>query len=165
MTPSDLVVTRWGTRFLGQVIPCSIGKGGICANKREGDGATPVGTHRIVGMLYRPDRINQPAAWAKPIGPADLWSDDPNRPDYNHPVRAPYTGSHEALRRADRLYDLVLLTDWNYPNSISGNGSAIFIHRWRKPRHPTEGCVAYSAENLLWIARNVELGTRVIVRP
>lgn len=165
MTPTDMVVTRWRARFMGQYFPCSIGKGGISANKQEGDGATPVGEHRIVGMLYRPDRIIAPASWATPIGPADLWSDDPNDAEYNQMVRAPYAPSHEALRRADPLYDLVLLTDWNYPVSVPGKGSAIFIHRWRKPRHPTEGCVAFSETDLHWIAQRVEIGTRVVVRP
>lgn len=165
MTPADLVVTRWGTRFMGRDLPCSIGKGGISANKREGDGATPVGTHHIVGMLFRPNRIQKPAEWAVPIGPADLWSDDSGDPAYNHMVRAPYDPSHEALCRADPLYDLVLLTDWNYPVSVPGRGSAIFIHRWRKPRHPTEGCVAFSGEDLMWIAHRVNVGTRVIVKP
>lgn len=164
MTPSDIVVTRWGTRFLGRYFPCSIGKGGISGNKREGDGATPVGEHRIVGMLYRPDRVGAPVSWAVPIGPADLWSDDPADPSYNQMVRAPYAPSHEALHRADPLYDLVLLTDWNYPVSVPNRGSAIFIHRWRKPRHPTEGCVAFSAADLLWIAQRTSLGTRLIVK-
>lgn len=164
MSPNDLVVTRWGARFLGRDIPCSIGSGGISAGKREGDGATPVGTHRIVGMLYRPDRIHPPATWATPIGPADLWSDDPTDAAYNLPVRVPYAYSHEALRRADPLYDLVLLTDWNYPDATPDKGSAIFIHQWRKPRHPTEGCVAFSERHLHWIAHNVDIGTRVIVK-
>ena len=150
---------------MGRNFPCSIGKGGISSNKCEGDGATPIGVHRVAGMLYRPDRLKAPAPWAQPIGPADLWSDDPDDPDYNHMVRCPYAPSHEALRRADPLYDLVLLTDWNYPTSVPGLGSAIFIHRWRKPRHPTEGCVAFSAKDLLWIAQRVNFGTRVVVKP
>lgn len=165
MSPSDIIVTRWGARFMGRDLPCSVGKGGISTDKREGDGATPVGVHHIVGMLFRPDRVAQPAAWAQPIGPADLWSDDARDTDYNHHVRAPYAGSHEALRRADRLYDLVLLTDWNYPDAVPGRGSAIFVHRWRKPRHPTEGCVAFAPDDLLWIARLIQPGSRLVVRP
>ncbi len=150
---------------MGRDFPCSIGKGGITDDKCEGDGATPVGIHRIVGVLYRPDRISRPCDWAVPIGPADLWSDASGDAAYNQMVRAPYAHSHEALRRADPLYDIVLLTDWNYPVATAGKGSAIFIHRWRKPRHPTEGCVAFSAENLLWIAQHAQIGTGVIVRP
>ena len=77
MTHSDLVVTPTGLRFRGRRFPCTVGRGGMTGDKREGDGATPVGTHRIVGCLYRPDRIARPCDWAVPIGPSDLWSDDP----------------------------------------------------------------------------------------
>lgn len=163
---TDLVVTRWGARFAGRRFPCAIGRGGVTRNKREGDGATPIGTHRIVGMLYRPDRIAASALpdWALPIGPDDLWSDDIRDPDYNLMVRAPHPFSHEALRRPDPLYDLILITDWNWPYSVPGRGSAIFLHRWRKPRHPTAGCVAFDPGDLLWIAHKLRHSTRVVIR-
>ena len=158
-----MVLTPMGLRFQGRVIPCSIGKGGIRSDKREGDGATPRGIHRIVGCLYRPDRVARPVDWARPIGPGDLWSDDSGCPDYNLQVRAPYCGSHERLSRADRLYDLILLTDWNWPNAEPGRGSAIFLHRWRKPGHPTEGCIAMAPGPLLWLTRKLTPGSRLIV--
>ncbi len=164
MTPDDLVLTRQGLRFQGRLWPCSIGKGGIRSHKREGDGATPRGSHRIVGMLYRPDRIVAPTAWATPIGPRDLWSDASGAPDYNHLVRAPYPDSHEALRRADPLYDLVLVTDWNWPDAQAGCGSAIFIHQWRRPGYPTEGCVAFDRADLTRIATRITPQSRLIVR-
>ena len=165
MSPDDLVVNRWGCRFQGRVFPCSIGKGGLTKDKREGDGATPLGVHRIVGMLYRPDRIEKPVSWALPIGPRDLWSDDIRDDNYNLMVRAPYAFSHERLSRADPLYDLVIITDWNWPYAVKGRGSAIFIHAWRKPRLPTEGCVAFRADHLLWIAQRLGFGSRLIVQP
>ena len=163
MTPLDMVVGRWGCRFMGRTFPCSIGKGGISAKKQEGDGATPVGTHRIVGLLFRPDRMRRPTSWAVPIGPQDLWSDDIADENYNHMVRAPYGFSHERLSRADPLYDLVLLTDWNWPYAVKGRGSAIFIHRWRKPGHPTEGCIGLRPRDLAWIAPRIRHSTRLIV--
>jgi L,D-peptidoglycan transpeptidase YkuD (ErfK/YbiS/YcfS/YnhG family) len=161
---TDIVVTRWGARFRGRTFPCAIGRGGITARKREGDGATPAGCHRITGMLYRADRLPQPADWALPIGPGDLWSDAPDDTDYNHPVRAPYPHSHERLHRPDPLYDLILLTDWNWPEAQPGHGSAIFVHSWRKPRHPTAGCLAFARKDLLWIARRIRPQTRLIIR-
>ena len=166
MKPEDLVVTPTGVRFMGRRFPCSIGRGGIVAagKKREGDGGTPTGVHRIVGMLYRPDRMARPADWALPIGPLDLWSDDPADEDYNLMVRAPHAFSHEKLRRADPLYDLVILTDWNWPHAVPGRGSAIFLHRWRRPGFPTAGCVAFAPRDLLWIAKRITPGTRLIVR-
>lgn len=165
MSPDDLVLTRMGLRFQGHRYPCTIGKSGLTQKKREGDGATPVGTHRIVGMLYRPDRILRPTHWARPIGPRDLWSDDMSDPDYNMMVRAPYAGSHEALRRADPLYDLVIVTDWNWPYPKKGRGSAIFIHQYRRPTFPTEGCIALSRKHLRSIAERISPQTRLIIRP
>lgn len=162
-SPSDLVLTARGLRFMGRMLPCTIGKGGLSPHKREGDGATPMGTHHITGMFYRPDRLRCPAPWAQPIGPGDLWSDDTGDKHYNQHVRLPYTGSHEKLRRADPLYDLILLTDWNWPDAQTGRGSAIFLHQWRRPGYPTEGCIAFARTDLHWIAARVQPGTRVLV--
>ena len=163
MTPESLVLTRYGVRFAQRLFPCSIGKGGLSGNKREGDGATPIGLLRIVGMYYRPDRVVAPQPWAVPIGPRDLWSDASGQADYNQHVKAPYPYSCEQLRRADPLYDVVLVTDWNWPNATAGKGSAIFLHQWRRPGFRTEGCVAFSRADLHWIARRVSLGTKLII--
>lgn len=166
MTALDLVITPMGALFRGRRLPCTVGRGGIVAAsaKREGDGATPAGVHRLVGMLYRPDRLERPADWALPIGPSDLWSDDPRDEDYNLMVRAPHRFSHERLRRPDPMYDLVILTDWNWPHAEPGRGSAIFIHQWRRPGAPTAGCIGLSRSDLHWIAPRITHQTRLIVR-
>ncbi|MGC1496197.1 MAG: L,D-transpeptidase family protein [Sulfitobacter sp.] len=163
MTPDDLVLTSRGLRFQGQSYPCTIGKGGLSHRKIEGDGCTPRGTHTIVGMLYRPDRIARPTKWAMPIGPGDLWSDDPSAEDYNTMVRAPYPHSHEVLRRADPLYDLIILTNWNWPYAVADRGSAIFIHQWRRTGYPTEGCIALNRSALHHIAPRIRHHTRLII--
>ncbi|UWQ91704.1 L,D-transpeptidase family protein [Rhodobacteraceae bacterium M382] len=163
MTPLDLVLSPRGIRYAGRYFPCSIGRNGLTADKREGDGATPVGVLRITALYYRPDRIAKPAAWARPISPRDLWSDDVTCPNYNHHVHGPHALSHESLRRSDPLYDLILTTDWNWPKAIPGKGSAIFIHQWRRPGFPTEGCIAFSRSDLHWIAPRIPPGTRVFI--
>jgi L,D-peptidoglycan transpeptidase YkuD (ErfK/YbiS/YcfS/YnhG family) len=167
MSRIDIVVTRWGARFMGRRFPCAIGRGGITRRKREGDGATPAGTHHFVGLLYRPDRLaaTQLPDWALPTGPSDLWSDDSRDPDYNLMVRRPHPWGHERLQRPDPLYDLILITDWNWPRAVPGEGSAIFVHAWRRPRFPTAGCVAFSRRDLLWIARRIRHQTKLIIRP
>lgn len=163
MTPADLVVTSTHVRFMGRKFPRTIGRGGLTSRKVEGDGATPRGTHNIVGMLYRPDRMARPADWAVPIVNGDLWSDDVRDPDYNMMVRAPHAYSHERLRRADPMYDLVLMTDWNWPNAVKGRGSAIFIHAWRGKGRPTAGCVAFRPDHLAWIAPRITIGSKVVI--
>lgn len=163
MTPNDLVFTPKGVRFQNHMFPCSFGRGGLSTRKAEGDGATPTGVHSIVGMLYRPDRLNAPMDWAVPIGRGDLWSDDVKDPDYNTMVRAPHSFRHERLYRSDPLYDLVLITNWNWPYAVKGRGSAIFIHQWRRPGFPTEGCIAVDRGHLLWIAQRLSPRSRLIV--
>lgn len=166
-----MVLTPRGLRFRGRLIPCSIGKGGIVTDKREGDGATPRGIHRIIGATYRADRMVHPLGGKggqiplRALRHGDIWSDDPKDPAYNHGFHAPgHPFSHERLWRADRLYDLILFTDWNWPDARPGHGSAIFLHRWRKPGHPTEGCIAFAPRDLIWITRHITAGTRLIVR-
>ena len=99
MTPTshDLVLTPKGIRFAGRLFPCSVGKGGVSTTKREGDGATPAGSHRLIAMLYRADRIAPPNDQALAVGPNDLWSDDVEDVAYNSLVRRPYPHSHERL--------------------------------------------------------------------
>lgn len=167
MTAGDLVLTPTGLRFLGRTFPVAIGRAGIATDKREGDGATPAGIHRIVGLLYRADRLAGASLppWAEAIHLEDRWCDAPCHPAYNHLTRKPFGKSQERLRRADPLYDLVLPLDWNWPDAVPGKGSAIFLHQWRRPRHPTAGCIALSRRDLLFVARHAPPGTRVLVPP
>ena len=167
MSPADLVLTPTGLRFMGRTFPVSIGRGGITTDKREGDGAIPAGIHRIIGLLYRADRIAATALppWAQPIHLEDRWCDLSGHPDYNHLTRKSFGKSAERLRRADPLYDLILPLDWNWPEAVPGKGSAIFIHGWRRPGYPTAGCLAFARANLFFIARHAAPGTRVIVAP
>lgn len=160
----DLRLTPQGLVFAGRVMPCSLGRGGIvpAAEKREGDGATPAGTHRIVAVLYRPDRLRRPCGHARGIRLDDLCCDESGHPAYNRLVRAPLAASHERIWRADPLYDLVLVTDWNAA-ALPGRGSAIFVHQWRRPGYPTAGCIALGRAELHWIAGRLAPGARLIV--
>lgn len=158
------MVTAKGARFFGRYLPCVIGREGVTQNKTEGDGATPTGSHQIVAIFYRPDRMAPPVPWARPIRPGDLWCDDPTHSRYNQRVSAPFSASHERLFRSDPLYDLVIVTDWNWPLAVAGKGSAIFVHRWRKAGTPTQGCVAFEPQDLLWISLRIRQETRLIVQ-
>ena len=158
-----IALTPQGLRFMGRTIPCSIGRGGITTDKHEGDGATPAGLLHIAELWFRPDRLPAPAPWARPIGPGDLWCDDSGHPAYNLHARAPLAASHEKLRRADPLYDIVLTTDWNWPLATPGRGSAIFLHQWRRPGFSTAGCIAMSRANLIWLAARAAPGTPILI--
>ncbi|MGB0508196.1 MAG: L,D-transpeptidase family protein [Pikeienuella sp.] len=164
---NDLVINRWRARFQGKNIPCAIGRGGIVANKVEGDGGTPVGIWRLDGGFYRADRMRKPLSpfAIRAAGVRDIWCDDPEHPAYNQPQRALHpTYSHEKLRRSDPLYDFGLFTDYNMNNPVPGKGSAIFVHIWRGARKPTEGCVAFRRQHLEWIMARWQPNSRLIIQ-
>ena len=128
----------------GRTHICALGKGGIKALKREGDGATPLGAMRLVSGWYRPDHVQLRAATLtlSRIATGSGWCDAVNDRNYNRPVELPYPASHESMQRADHLYDLVVVLDFNLRPRRRGGGSAIFLHAARTGLSPTEGCVA-----------------------
>lgn len=160
------MIGRWGARFLGRHMPCAVGRGGIrpAADKREGDGATPAGVWRILEVFARSDRRPLPCTAAAP--PLRLvWCDDPGDPAYNLGILAPIPAGHpERMRRGDGLYDLVAVLDHNRPDPVPGQGSAVFLHCWRGPRHPTAGCVAFRPSDLAWVLARWRRGSRVVIR-
>lgn len=160
-------LTAQGLLVQGRLIPCTLGRSGIraAAGKSEGDAATPAARLRVTGCLYRPDRVARPGPWAVALRPGDLWCDAPTHPAYNRLVRAPLAASHEVMRRADPLYDIVLITDWNADPVQQGRGSAIFVHQWRRPGHPTAGCIAMARGDLIWLAARARPGTELLVPP
>jgi len=161
-TFSDLIVTRWGARFMGCWMPCAVGRGGIGQKRGEGDGITPEGVFDILGVYSRPDRG---LADGTLIQTDHVWSDDPDDPAYNTLQKGwPYAYSAERMRRADPLYDLVADLSYNRAPILSGKGSAIFLHIWRKPRHPTQGCVAFARKDLVFVLENWAARSRVIIR-
>jgi L,D-peptidoglycan transpeptidase YkuD (ErfK/YbiS/YcfS/YnhG family) len=61
------------------------------------------------------------------------------------------------------MYDLILLTDWNWPYAVKGRGSAIFIHQWRGRGRPTAGCIGLRRDHLRSIAPQIDFSTRLVV--
>jgi L,D-peptidoglycan transpeptidase YkuD (ErfK/YbiS/YcfS/YnhG family) len=121
------------------------------ADKREGDGATPMGIWLIRGVLLRPDRVDLPENLILPwrwIRRDDGWSDGVGDPAYNRPVRHPHGFSAEKLWRDDGLYDVIVVVGHNDTPPAPGAGSAIFLHCWQGGA-PTEGCVAVAREDLV----------------
>ena len=148
-----------------RTIPCSIGKGGLIAagDKREGDGASPIGVWPIRGVLLRPDRVALPAGLQLPwrwIRPSDGWSDGVDDPAYNRPVRHPHGFSAERLWREDELYDVIVVLGHNDAPAVPGAGSAIFFHCWRDGAD-TEGCVAIAKDAMVGLLPRLVPGDAV----
>lgn len=136
--------------FRGETLRCALGRGGVRAQKQEGDGATPAGLLPLRRILFRADRepIPRTALPREPIDALDGWCDDPTHRDYNRQIRLPHPARHEELWRADALYDLIAVLGWNDAPVERQRGSAIFLHIARPDFAPTEGCVALAAPDL-----------------
>ncbi len=130
---------------------CALGRAGVRADKREGDGATPLGAFALRRVLSRADRIRPPdtALPLQPLDPNDGWCDDPADAAYNRMVRLPRDGHCERLWRDDGIYDVLVVLGHNDSPVRPGCGSAVFLHLARPDFPPTEGCVALAAGDLL----------------
>lgn len=166
---------RPGARHLGlldlggRTIPVALGRSGIAPDKREGDGRTPAGRWRILGLLYRPDHGPRPVTRlpARPLKRSDGWCDDPRDRRYNRPVTLPLGGSraisHERMWRDDALYDLVLVLDHNQRPRMARRGSAVFIHLARPGFAATEGCVALRRGDFRRLLARLRPGAVIVV--
>ncbi|MCM5559773.1 L,D-transpeptidase [Pleomorphomonas sp. JP5] len=176
LKPKGLALTRLHVRVTsphsthgrlvggGVDMAATIGRSGLTALKREGDGASPLGRFRIVGGFYRPDRFPVRPRAGIPLIPLrhdDGWCDDPTDRNYNRPVRHPYPRSHETMWRADHAYDIVLILDFNLRPRIRGGGSAIFFHLAHADCRPTAGCLALSGPDMLKLLPR--LSTRTMI--
>lgn len=149
----------------GWTVPCALGRGGVSAAKREGDGASPRATLRPLQAFYRADHGQRPRSGLplRPIRNQDGWCDSPQDRNYNRPVGLPYAASCEAMRRPDALYDIVVDLDWNRRPAVRGRGSAIFMHVARPGFLPTEGCIAVSAAVLRRLLPRMSRQTRITI--
>lgn len=161
-----LTVTSDGWLKAGEAwYRCAIGRSGIAADKREGDGATPAGRFPLRDVLYRPDRVDRPRTGlpVRALTETDGWCDDPGDPAYNRPVRLPYAARAEALWRRDGLYDVVVVIGYNDDPPIANWGSAVFLHVAAAGYTPTEGCVALGISDLLAVLAQLSPESAIVI--
>jgi L,D-peptidoglycan transpeptidase YkuD (ErfK/YbiS/YcfS/YnhG family) len=149
----------------GQTIKVALGRGGIRANKREGDGGTPQGTFRPLRLWWRADRHPRPSTFlpVRAIGPEDAWCEDVSSRHYNQPVRLHSKQGGDRLRRDDHLYDFTVEIDHNTHPRIAGRGSAVFLHLARADFSPTAGCVSMTRNAMLRLLKRLGPETRIVI--
>jgi len=148
-----------------QAIPVALGRGGIIANKREGDGGTPKGVFRPKRLWWRADRLPRPQTFlpVRAIRPDDAWCEDPASRHYNRPVRLGAGDGGDRLRRDDHLYDFIIEIDHNTSPRVAGRGSAVFLHLARPDFSPTAGCVSMTRSAMLQLLRQIGPHTKIII--
>jgi L,D-peptidoglycan transpeptidase YkuD (ErfK/YbiS/YcfS/YnhG family) len=149
----------------GRTVPVALGRGGIMANKREGDGGTPKGTFRPRQVWWRADRHPRPHTFlpVRPIRPEDAWCEDPASRHYNQPMRLDRAQTGDRLTRDDRLYDFIVEIDHNNTPRIAGRGSAIFLHLARENFSPTAGCISMTKASMLRLLQRLGPETKIVI--
>jgi L,D-peptidoglycan transpeptidase YkuD (ErfK/YbiS/YcfS/YnhG family) len=149
----------------GQTVPVALGRGGIKANKREGDGGTPKGIFRPRQLWWRADRHPRPRTFLpiRAIRPDDAWCEDPRSRHYNQPIRLDPGRDGDRLTRDDALYDFIVEIDHNTSPRIAGRGSAVFLHLARENFAPTAGCVAMTKSAMLHLLARLGPETQIVI--
>jgi L,D-peptidoglycan transpeptidase YkuD (ErfK/YbiS/YcfS/YnhG family) len=156
-----------GWLFAGPLMaPVALGRTGIKADKREGDGGTPRGRFRPLQLWWRADRLPRPRTSlpVRRIDRHDAWCEDPHDRRYNHAFRRSANEPGDRLRRDDDLYDMVIEIDHNTRPRVAGRGSAVFIHVARPRFAPTAGCVALRPRDLKMLLGRIDSKTRILIQ-
>ena len=130
-----------------------MGKNGLTKKKIEGDLKTPKGKFKFEYLFYRKDRIKiiktkiKKRVIKKNMG----WCDEPKSNFYNRLIKFPFKYNAEKLFLKKKIYDLILVLNYNTKPVIKNKGSAIFLHIASKKLTPTKGCVAVKKKDLLKI--------------
>ncbi len=152
---------------VGAAWPVSLGLKGMAQDKKEGDNKTPSGVYPI-GPSYGYE-ASPPSGVRWPYQQVDeTWRcvDDPASTRYNQVFSN--TGvkkdwkSAELMKRSDHLYKWVINIEQNQP-VVSGCGSCIFLHVWRKPGSGTEGCTAMAEENMVELLRWLDPAKKPVI--
>jgi L,D-peptidoglycan transpeptidase YkuD (ErfK/YbiS/YcfS/YnhG family) len=148
------------------IVRAALGRGGVGALKREGDGATPLGRFDVRAVLYRADRVKRPRTRLplRAIRADDAWCEDPADRGYNSLVKVSSRPGIDRLSRDDHLYDVIIVLGYNDRPRVRGRGSAIFVHLARPDYAPTAGCIGLSARDLTMLLRQLRRGSAISVR-
>jgi L,D-peptidoglycan transpeptidase YkuD (ErfK/YbiS/YcfS/YnhG family) len=156
---------RGWIRAGGMTIPVALGRAGIRADKREGDGGTPKGVFRPRRLWWRADRHSRPRTSlpVRAITHADAWCEDPTDRHYNQPIRLRSGQSGDRLQRDDHLYDFIVEIDHNTSPRVAGRGSAVFLHLARENFGPTAGCVSMTRPAMLRLLQRLGPRTKIVI--
>ncbi len=162
-----IIVNKNGTLIHNKkLFKCAIGKAGIAKKKKEGDRKTPAGIFSLGKVFYRSDRIKNLKTKLKKIKITKnmAWCDDPNDKNYNKLIflKKP---NKEMLYRKDRLYDIIVIINYNIRPVKKGKGSAIFMHIAKQKYSGTMGCVALNKKDLLQLLKTISTNTKIKINP
>lgn len=166
-TTATLVVRECGKRVFGPW-RARVGRNGLSARHREGDGTTPTGTYGIGPVVYGVDPNPGVQLRYHRLACGDWWDEDSRSPTYNtfrHVTcgsKPPFGGGSEALWQITPAYRLFALIQYNVAPVVPGRGSAIFLHV--DTGRATNGCVSLPLRELQALLRRLRPGATISTR-
>ena len=166
-TTATLTVRACGRRVLGPW-HAHVGRNGLSARHREGDGTTPTGTFGFGPVVYGLASVPGLRLRFHRLSCGDWWDEDPASPSYNtfrHVAcgRAPpFRGGSEALWQVTGAYRAFAVIAYNAAPVVPGRGSAIFLHV--STGRATNGCVSLPLPELLQVLRRLRPGALIGIR-
>jgi len=134
-----------------------LGKNGLSANRREGDGTTPTGNFAIGRTMYGNDPNPGVRFRYRRLRCGDWWDEDPTSPTYNSfrhvpcGTEPPFAGASEGMWQQPRPYPFLAVIEYNTHPVVPGRGSGIFLHA--QSGGPTIGCVSLRTAELRLVLR------------
>jgi L,D-peptidoglycan transpeptidase YkuD (ErfK/YbiS/YcfS/YnhG family) len=165
-TTATLAVTECGKRVLGPW-RARVGRNGLSAQHREGDGTTPTGTYGIGPIVYGIDGDPGVRLHFHRLVCGDWWDGDPRSPTYNRfrhvacGTTPSFAGGSEALWRVTPAYRLFAVIRYNDGPVVPGRGSAIFLHV--DTGRATNGCVSLPRAQLVAVLRRLRPGATISI--
>jgi L,D-peptidoglycan transpeptidase YkuD (ErfK/YbiS/YcfS/YnhG family) len=144
-----------------------LGRNGVSAHHREGDGTTPTGTFAFGPVVYGTAADPGVGVAYHRLACGDWWDEDPRSQTYNTFQHVPcgsvprFRGASEALWLQTRAYRWFAVIDYNADPAVPGRGSAIFVHV--DTGRPTNGCVSLPASRLVELLRWLRPGARIAI--
>lgn len=142
------------------------GKNGGTADKKEGDGKTPLGVYQFTMAFGLKDDPGSVLPYHK-ITAGDYWVDDSASPYYNKLVNTEETAknwnSAEDMSAAAPFYNYGLVLDYN-TDCVPGLGSAIFMHCTQSEADTgSAGCVRIPEELMKQVVQSVDDKSKIII--
>ena len=164
----DLTYAAGRLSWPGGDAPAACGRGGVRADKREGDGASPAGTFPLLCCYYRPDRLAPPRTGlaADRAAPERRLGRRSRRPAIQPPGVAAL--SRRATRRCGATTGSTISScaiGYNTDPPVPGRGSAIFLHVAEPDFAPTAGCIAIARDVLAGLLPLLGPGSTITIRP
>jgi L,D-peptidoglycan transpeptidase YkuD (ErfK/YbiS/YcfS/YnhG family) len=153
------VKTRSCWRKVAGPWPARVGRNGLSAHHREGDGTTPLGTYGIAATMYGVDANPGVRFRYHRLVCGDWWDEDSSSPTYNTfehvpcATRPQFGGASEALWRQTLAYRLFAVIAYNIDPAVPGRGSAMFLHA--DTGSATNGCVTLPLARMVIVLRRL----------